>query len=79
MIDGAEMKRRREELRLSQRELGERIGTTQNAISRAETGTKDLSVALLATIAYIFGCGVDDLLLCRDELRKAKRRRKGSA
>ena len=50
MIDGAELKRRRDELKLSQKELGERIGTSQNVISRAETGIKDLSITQIATI-----------------------------
>lgn len=76
MIDGAEMKRRRDELKLSQKELGERIGTSQNVISRAETGIKDLSITQIATIAAIFGCGVDDLLICREALKNGKRRKR---
>ena len=73
MIDGAEFKRRREAIGISQRELAERINTTQNVISRAETGVKDLSVGMLATAAFVLGCTVDDLLNCRDALAENKK------
>ena len=73
MIDGKELMRRREAAKLSQKDLGEMIGVTRNAINRMEAETMDPSLAVAATIAHVLGCRVDDLLLCRENKPKGKR------
>ena len=54
-----EIKRAMIELRLehgiSQKELAQRVGTRQSAISRLENGTYNPSVAFLAKVAHAMG------------------------
>ena len=52
---GAKVRLRREEAGLSQRELAERIGTTQSAIARLESGGVLPTIATLARIADALG------------------------
>ena len=46
----------REKSHLSQNELGKRLGTTQSVVSRIENGNQNLTLNMLAKIAYILHC-----------------------
>jgi transcriptional regulator with XRE-family HTH domain len=47
---------------LTQEELADKLGMTQAAISRIETGDRKPDVDDLIAIAKFFGCKVDDLI-----------------
>ena len=49
MFTGKELKRRREALKMSQQQIGEQLGVSQNTISRIELGLND---RLTLHIAY---------------------------
>lgn len=59
---GDRLKKRREELGLSQQELGDRIGMAYQAISRYETNRADPSAETLARIATSLEVSTDYLL-----------------
>lgn len=53
---------RREELRITQPELGERVGRTKQQIYRYETGEAEPSASLLGELAKALSCTPDYLL-----------------
>lgn len=59
---GYNLKCRREVIGLDQRELAERVGSSQSIISYIEKGIKIPSVALLTAIADVLDCSIDMLL-----------------
>jgi len=48
--------------RLTQGELGQRVGINQTRIYRIETGRYPISVAELIAIATYYGCHLDDFI-----------------
>ena len=56
------IRRYRKLLGLTQEELADKLGMTQAAISRFETGDRKPDVDDLIAIARFFGCKVDDLI-----------------
>lgn len=52
----------RKRCHLSQEQLAEKIGVTQNAISRFERGTKVPGIAALEQMADVLNCSTDYLL-----------------
>lgn len=50
---------------MSQRELGERVGYSQQGVASWEIGRAEPSIQMLKRLAGIFGCTVDELI--RDE------------
>lgn len=56
------IRRYRKLLGLTQEELADKLGMTQAAISRFETGDRKPDVDDLTAIAKFFGCKVDDLI-----------------
>ena len=50
---------------MSQRELGEMLGKTQQGVASWESGRSEPSIRMLKAMARIFGCTVDELI--RDE------------
>lgn len=56
------IRRYRKMLGLTQGELAAKLGMTQAAISRIETGDRKPDVDDLIAIARFFGCKVDDLI-----------------
>ncbi|GIK38141.1 MAG: hypothetical protein BroJett011_19740 [Chloroflexota bacterium] len=48
---GQKLRRKRDELGISQAELGRRVGTTQNTISRYELGLTPIADSLLSLLA----------------------------
>lgn len=59
---GTAIKRRREELGLSQTELANRLGKTKGALCKIEKGVNDVNTKTLAEIAKVLECSVFDLL-----------------
>lgn len=55
------LKRRREELRLSQQALATRVGVSRQALSAIEAGRQNPSVALALALARALQCRVEDL------------------
>jgi len=53
---------KRQELKLSQDELGKKIGRKQNTISQYEKGTRKPPYPVLHKIAIILNCTIDDLI-----------------
>lgn len=57
-----EIRRIRKELGLTQEEFASKLGMSQAAISRYETGERTPDVYDLLAIARYLGCKVDDLI-----------------
>ena len=60
----------REEQGLTQKELGERVGVSRQAINAVETGKFDPSIWLAHDLAGFFGVSIESLFLFRGEDRK---------
>ncbi len=63
---GALLRQAREQAGITQRELAERLGCTQPAISQAEAGGASLSVATLQRFADALGCDLELAIVSRD-------------
>ena len=57
----------REERGLTQKELGERVGVSRQAINAIETGKFDPSIWLAHDLAQFFGVTIEALFLFREE------------
>lgn len=64
------VKEKREAKGLTQKELGERVGVSRQAINAIETGKFDPSVWLAYDLAKFFGVSIEELFLFREEDRK---------
>ena len=60
----------REQLGLTQKELGERVGVSRQAINAIETGKFDPSIWLAYDLARLFGVSIEALFLFKEEDRK---------
>lgn len=60
----------REKLGLTQKELGEQVGVSRQAINAIETGKFDPSVWLAYDLAKYFGVSIEILFLFKEEDRK---------
>lgn len=60
----------REKLGLTQKELGEQVSVSRQAINAIETGKFDPSVWLAHDLAQYFGVSIEMLFLFREEDRK---------
>lgn len=60
----------REELGLTQKELGERVLVSRQAINAVETGKFDPSIWLAYDLAKLFGVSIESLFIFREEDRK---------
>ncbi len=60
----------RERRRLTQKELGERVGVSRQAINAIETGKFDPSVWLAYDLSKFFEVGIEELFLFNEEDRK---------
>jgi transcriptional regulator with XRE-family HTH domain len=60
------LRQAREQAGISQRELAERLGCTQPAISQAEAGGASLSVATLQRFADALGCDLQLAIVSRE-------------
>ena len=65
-----EVKRLREMLGLTQKELGERVEVSRQAINAIETGKFDPSLWLAYDLAKFFGVSMEALFLFQEEDRK---------
>ena len=61
------IKELRENLRLSQQDVAERIGTSQRNIGRWENAENDISSYFLIKLADFFGCTIDYLVGREDD------------
>lgn len=60
----------RESLGLTQKELGERVGVSRQAINAIETGKFDPSIWLAHDLAKLFGVSIEFLFIFKEEDRK---------
>ena len=60
----------REELGLTQKELGERLEVSRQAINAIETGKFDPSIWLAYDLARLFGISIEALFLFKEDDRK---------
>jgi predicted transcriptional regulator len=67
-----ELRALRDKKGLSQRELAERVGTTQSAIARLEAGSVSPSLPTLDKIAHALGAEVSLRIVDLDELTAAR-------
>lgn len=65
-----QVRKLREEHGLTQKELGEIVGVSRQAINAVETGKFDPSIWLAYDLARYFGVSVEALFLFREEDRK---------
>ena len=65
-IDGAKIRRLRESLGMTMKELAERVGVSEMQISYYERGVKTPSVPVFMRIADVLGVKMDDLKLDSD-------------
>lgn len=56
----------REKVGLTQKEVAEKLGVDQSAVSFWETGKTHPRASLLMRLARLYGCTVDDLLADQD-------------
>ncbi len=63
------VKRLREERGLTQKELGEQVGVSRQAINAIETGRFDPSIWLAYDLARFFGLSIEALFLFKEEDR----------
>jgi putative transcriptional regulator len=72
--DGDEMKNKVRELRegrgLTQKELGERVGVSRQAINAIETGKFDPSIWLAYDLSRLFGLPIEELFMFCEGDRK---------
>ncbi|MGE4271863.1 MAG: helix-turn-helix transcriptional regulator [Desulfitobacterium sp.] len=64
------VKRLREERGLTQKELGEKVGVSRQAINAIEMGKFDPSIWLAYDLANYFGISIEVLFLFKEEDRK---------
>ncbi|MEL1134876.1 helix-turn-helix transcriptional regulator [Desulfitobacterium sp. THU1] len=64
------VKRLREERGLTQKELGEKVGVSRQAINAIEMGKFDPSIWLAYDLALYFGISIETLFLFKEEDRK---------
>jgi len=64
------VRRLREEHGLTQKELGERVGVSRQAINAIEKGKFDPSIWLAYDLARFFGVSIEALFLFQEEDRK---------
>lgn len=64
------VKKLREELGLTQKELGERLGVSRQAINAIETDKFDPSIWLAYDLAHLFCVSIEALFLFKEEDRK---------
>ena len=64
------VKHLREERGLTQKELGEYVGVSRQAINAIETGKFDPSIWLAYDLAKFFGVSIEALFLFKEEDRK---------
>ncbi|MFM9928397.1 helix-turn-helix transcriptional regulator [Variovorax sp. H27-G14] len=67
---GAAIAARRVGAKLSQEDVAEKLGIGQEAVSRTERGVVVPSLQRLSEFAFVFGCGVDELILPTSALPK---------
>ena len=60
----------RERLDLTQKELGERVNVSRQAINAIETGKFDPSIWLAYDLAQLFGISIESLFMFREDDRK---------
>ena len=60
----------REELGLTQKDLGERLGVSRQAINAIETGKFDPSIWLAYDLARLFNISIESLFLFKEADRK---------
>lgn len=60
------LKRKREESRMTQADLAQRIGTTQQNINSYETGYKVPPLRVVVAAADLFRCSTDEMIGRRD-------------
>ena len=60
----------REELGFTQKELGERLGVSRQAINAIETGKFDPSIWLAYDLSRLFGVSIENLFLFKEDDRK---------
>jgi transcriptional regulator with XRE-family HTH domain len=68
---GDRIRMHRARLRLSQHELGKKVGLSTNSISAVETGEVDPKASKLKAIAQVLGVSVDYLLGLKDKIEIA--------
>lgn len=56
---------------MTQRDLADKVGTVQNAISRIELGDVNVNLATLEKLAKSFGCSPAQLLTPRDQAHES--------
>lgn len=64
-----DVRRLREKIKLTQKELGERVGVSRQAINAIETGKFDPSIWLAHDLAGYFGVAIEALFFFRKEDR----------
>ena len=60
---------RREQAGLTQKELGQRVGVSRQAINAVETGKFDPSINLAHDLARFFGTTIEELFLFEEDGR----------
>jgi putative transcriptional regulator len=60
----------REERGMTQKELGESVGVSRQAINAIETGKFDPSIWLAFDLARLFGLSIEELFVFAEEDRK---------
>lgn len=63
---GSKIKEYRQRNKMTQKELGEKIGVAHNTISQYESGEKTLGQDALFMLADIFGVSIDDFFPARE-------------
>lgn len=62
----------REEMGITQEQLGKRIGTSRQAINAIETGKYEPSIWIAYDIAKVFQCSIEEVFLFEESDRKSR-------
>lgn len=60
---GARIRKHREELRLVQKEVAEKIGVSESTIAMWELGQRSPSIKYIVKLSLLYHCTTDDILM----------------
>ena len=70
---GKFIKELRQEKKLTQREIGEKLNITDNSVSKWERGINTPDIYYLAPLSKILGVSINELLMAKETIKKRRK------